>query len=290
MTSGAIGILHPGEMGAAVAKLLADSGREVVYASACRSQATTGRAKQAGLVDAGTVADVVARADVVLSICPPHGAVDVAREVAGFRGTYVDANAVSPTTVRTIASLIEAGGGTFVDGGIIGGPPRRAGTRLYLSGTAAERVAALFADTVLDARTVSAEIGKASALKMAYAGWSKGTSAMLLAIQALARAEGVEDALLAEWELSQPQLAARREGAATAAGHKGWRWIAEMEEIAATFGAAGLPAGFHQAAAEIFTRAPRVAATVPVDLDEVVAALASRDRQDSSNTTGTAVG
>lgn len=274
---GTIGILHPGEMGAAVAALLAGAGREVVYASAGRSAATVTRAKEAGLVDAGTVADVVARSSVVLSICPPHGAVDVARSVAGFGGTYVDANAVSPTTVREIGALVEAGGGTFVDGGIIGGPPQREGTtRLYLSGTAAEQVAALFADTVLDARTVSDEIGKASALKMAYAGWSKGSAAMLLAIQALARAEGVEDALLAEWDESQPQLAARRQGAATSAGHKGWRWIAEMEEIAATFGAAGLPAGFHQAAAEVFTRAPRVAATDPVDLDEVVAALASR--------------
>ena len=278
MSLGVIGVLHPGEMGAAVAKLLADRGHEVVYASAGRSEATVGRAKEAGLVDAGTVAEVIARSSVVLSICPPHGAVDLAREVAGYGGTYVDANAVAPATVRSIATLIEDGGGTFVDGGIVGGPPRREGTRLYLSGTAAEQVAALFADTVLDARTVSDEIGKASALKMAYAAWGKGSAAMVLAIQALARAEGVEDALLAEWELSQPQLAARREGAATSAGHKGWRWIAEMEEIAATFSTAGLPPGFHQAAAEIFARSPRVAQTEPVDLDEVVAALVARDR------------
>ncbi len=111
---------------------------------------------------------------------------------------------------------------------------------------------------------------------MAYAGWTKGTAALLLALRALARAEGVEDTLLQEWALSQPALADRSRSAAQAATAKGWRWVAEMEEIAATMSAAGLPDGFHQGAAEIFRRAPRTntAAAGDLGLDVVLAALA----------------
>ena len=94
----------------------------------------------------------------------------------------------------------------------------------------------------------------ASALKMAYAAWTKGTGAMLLAIRELAQAEGVEDGLLAEWDLSQPELRERHERAARSAEAKGWRWVGEMEEIAASFEAVGLPGGFHQAAAEMYRR------------------------------------
>ena len=101
----------------------------------------------------------------------------------------------------------------------------------------------------------------ASAIKMAYAAWTKGMAAMLLAARALARAEGVEDTLLAEWALSQPSLAAQSERAATSAVFKGWRWIAEMEEIAHCMAEAGLPDGFHQAAAEIYRRCPRLPPT-----------------------------
>ena len=95
----------------------------------------------------------------------------------------------------------------------------------------------------------------ASALKMAYASWTKGSAALLLAARALARAEGVEEALLAEWGISQPGLAERSARAAGSAAAKGWRWVAEMEEIAAAMAAAGLPDGFHQAAAEVYRRA-----------------------------------
>ncbi len=141
-----------------------------------------------------------------------------------------------------------------MDGGIIGTPPVAPGfIRLYLSGPRAGQVRALFEGTAVDARLV-APPGTASAVKMAYASWTKGSAALLLAARALARAEGVEDVLLAEWGISQPGLEARSARAAGAAAAKGWRWIAEMEEIAATMAAAGLPEGFHQAAAEIYRR------------------------------------
>ncbi len=191
-------------------------------------------------------------------MCPPHAALGVARQVAGFCGLYVDANAVSPATAREIAGIVEAGGASYVDGGIIGTPPVAPGfIRLYLSGARAEEVHRLFAGTEVDARVIDGgAFTAASAVKMAYASWTKGSAALLLTARALARAEGVEDTLLAEWGISQPGLAGRSERAAGSAAAKGWRWVAEMEEIAAAMAAAGLPDGFHQAAAEIYRRYP----------------------------------
>jgi 3-hydroxyisobutyrate dehydrogenase-like beta-hydroxyacid dehydrogenase len=251
-----IAVIHPGEMGAAVAACLAMAGHEVVWASEGRSEQTAARARDARLADAGTLDQAVAKATVVLSICPPHAAVDVARAVSGFGGCYVDANAISPQTANEVAGIVEAGGATYVDGGIIGPPPVTAGsTRLYLSGAEAGSVRSLFDGTNLDARIVSSggPYG-ASAVKMAYAAWTKGSAALLLAARELGEACGVSDALLGEWELSQPALAGRLASAAQSAAKKGWRWIAEMEEIAATMSAADLPPGFHLAAADIYRR------------------------------------
>ena len=239
-----VGLLHPGEMGAAVGAVLRGQGQRVVWASEGRSEETRARAESAGLEDVGSVTKV-AEADVVFSICPPHAALEVARSVGGLDGVYVDANAVSPATAAKAADVVER----FVDGGIVGSPPREPGTtRLYLSGDEAPAVAELFADSVLDARVVS----NASAVKMAYAAWTKGTTAMLLAIRELACREGVEETLLAEWDLSLPELRDRHARALRSAEAKGWRWVGEMEEIAATFEAEGLPGGFHRAAAEVY--------------------------------------
>jgi len=178
-------------------------------------------------------------------VCPPHAAVEVAAETEGFDGLYVDANAVSPDSAREVAALHPR----FVDGGIVGPPPREAGTtRLYLSGAEAPAVAALFEGSIVGTRLVA----DASALKMTYAAWSKGTAALLLAIRDVARANGVWDDLQAEWRDSAPDLPARLEAAERSAAAKGWRWIGEMEEIADTFAAAGAPEGFHRAAAEVY--------------------------------------
>jgi 3-hydroxyisobutyrate dehydrogenase-like beta-hydroxyacid dehydrogenase len=244
-----VGVLHPGEMGAAVAGAMRGRGETVLWASAGRSEASAERARQAGLEDAGDIAELCRRCDVLLSICPPHAALDVARAASGFAGTYVDANAISPETARTIAGLH----GRFVDGGIVGPPPLRPGaTRLYLSGAEAESIAGLFAETDVDARVISAEPGAASALKAAYAGWTKGSAALLLTQRALARAEGVEDVLLEEWRLSLPELEEEYASAERSAQRKGWRWVGEMEEIARSMAARDLPTGFHEAAAEVF--------------------------------------
>jgi 3-hydroxyisobutyrate dehydrogenase-like beta-hydroxyacid dehydrogenase len=243
-----IGLLHPGAMGAAVGGMLARAGREVLWASDMRSEASAERARAAGLRDAGTVAHLAARSDLVLSICPPHAALDTARAVGDFGGIYVDANAVSPSTAAEIRVIV---GPRYVDGGIIGPP---SGPRLYLSGAEADAVAEVFAGSGLATPVLGPEPTTASALKMAYAGWTKGSAALLLTVRAAAREHGVEAALIAEWEQSIPSLPERSRQAAHAADEKGWRWVAEMEEIAATMAAAGLPAGFHAAAAEVFRR------------------------------------
>jgi 3-hydroxyisobutyrate dehydrogenase-like beta-hydroxyacid dehydrogenase len=253
MAAATVGLLHPGEMGAAVGAVLRGRGDRVVWASEGRTAETRERAEEAGLEDAGSVEEVARRSDVILSVCPPHAALEVAGAVAGFRGVFVDANAIAPGTAREVEAVIAAGGGDCVDGGIVGAPPRAAGTtRFYLSGPEAESVAGLFIESVVDARILSGEVGTASALKMTYAAWTKGTAALLLAIGELARAEGVEPALHEEWRISLPDLPDRSQRAARSAQAKGWRWVGEMEEIAATFDAAGLPDGFHRAAAEVF--------------------------------------
>jgi 3-hydroxyisobutyrate dehydrogenase-like beta-hydroxyacid dehydrogenase len=263
-------------MGAAVGATLRGAGETVLWASAGRSAATAERARQAGLEDVGSVRELHRRCDLLICLCPPHAAVEVADAVRAFSGIYVDANAVSPGTAQAIAGRVDR----YVDGGIVGSPPTTQGTtRLYLSGQEAGAVAELFAGTMLEATVVSDQPGAASALKMTYAAWTKGSSALLLAIRAVARVDGVEDALLREWGMSLPDLEEQSAVAARSARRKGWRWIGEMEEIAQTFAAAGLPDGFHLAAAEIYRRACQDAVDED-DLERLLAGLAAGDASD----------
>jgi 3-hydroxyisobutyrate dehydrogenase-like beta-hydroxyacid dehydrogenase len=253
MSDVTIGLLHPGEMGAAVGKCLAGAGHRVLWVPDGRGSATRERAEAAGLTGVA-FGEIVTRSEVIVSVCPPHAARDVARQVAGFGGLYLDANAISPATAGEVAAIVAAGGAGYTDGGIVGPPPVAPGsTRLYLSGPRAAEAQALFGGTAVDARVVPPP-GSASAVKMAYASWSKGSAALLLAARALARAEGVEPVLLEEWGISQAGLEKRWDGADAAAAAKGWRWVGEMEEIAAAMAAAGLPEGFHQAAADMYRR------------------------------------
>lgn len=271
-----IALLHPGEMGAAVGACLVGRGHRVLWASSGRSAATGSRAKAAGLEDAGTLERALEPAHIVLSVCPPHAATATAREVAGrkFRGIFVDCNAIAPDTAREAARIAEAAGAKFVDGGIVGPPPTRNGSsRIYLCGGSSGDIATLFAGTNMEAVPLDAPVGAASALKACYAAWTKGATALLAAIRTLARHEGVDDALLDEWKRSQPELPKRSE-AVTAAARKAWRWIGEMEEIAASFRAAGLPDGFHLAAAQIYRELERFKDPgAPPSLDEVTATL-----------------
>jgi 3-hydroxyisobutyrate dehydrogenase-like beta-hydroxyacid dehydrogenase len=279
-----VGLLHPGEMGAAVGGCLVSVGHEVLWDPTGRSRASTGRALAANLTGV-TFDRLIARSSVILSICPPHAALDIAHQVAstGYTGVYVDANAISVPTAEQVSAVVTAAGATYVDGGIIGMPPEVAGhTRLYLSGPRAAEVRPLFNRSPLDARIAEGPLYAASSVKMAYAAWTKGSAALLLAARALARASGVERTLLSEWSLSQQGLGEQSERSASAAAAKGWRWVAEMEEIAASMAAAGLPPGFHEAAADVYDRAARAETTAtrrpaapeqPSTLDTIMSAL-----------------
>lgn len=226
------------------------------------------------MVDVGSLADLATTADVIISVCPPGAAAAVARDVVatGFDGIYVDVNAISPASAR----LIGAGFDSFVDGGIVGPPVQSAGsTRLYLSGGRAPEVADLWAGSLLETRIVDGDTGAASAVKVCYAAWTKGTAALLLTIRALAVAEGVENTLLDEWETSQSGLAAQSERAATGNAPKAWRFVGEMDEMAASFSAHGLPDGFASAAAGVYERLAGFKDTTGVNLDAVIEALLS---------------
>jgi 3-hydroxyisobutyrate dehydrogenase-like beta-hydroxyacid dehydrogenase len=273
-----IGVLNPGEMGSAVGAALRAAGHRVLWASAGRGAATAARARADGLEEAGDLAAVTRVASTIVSVCPPHAALDLAREVAALRygGVFVDGNAVSPATAREIGRVVEAGGATFVDGGIVGPPPRKPGVaRLYLSGGAGPRVAALFQGGLLEPVVVEGPPGAASAVKVAYAAWNKGHQALLMAVRAFAVHEGVDAALLAEWARSQPGLAQRSEDAVRSTARKAWRFVGEMEEIAAAFGAAGLPDGFHAASAEVYKRLAGWKDTpTPPSVEEIAKTLA----------------
>jgi len=244
-----VAVLHPGEMGSAVGAALRDVGVDVCWLWAGRSSESRIRAQKAGIEPVDDLTGV----DMVLSVCPPGHALDVARSVAGFRGFYVDANAVSPATAAQVAGIVTAGGAAYVDGGIIGPPPGAPGTtRLYLSGARAGEVAMAFHDSRLEPVVVDAGPYAASATKMTYAAWTKISAALLLSAREAARALDVDDVLSAEWGISQPDLAAQLQRAERSATAQGWRWAAEMREIARTFSDAGQPDGFGAAAARVF--------------------------------------
>lgn len=269
-----VGFLHPGLMGETLA---ANCSATPMWVSAGRSQDTRERAESHGLTEVDSLGELVERADAIVAICPPGAAVTVADEVAeaGFNGLYVDANAISPATARSIAGRF----GHFVDGSVIGPPAHTPGTtRLYLSGERASEVAGWYDGSALDARVIGGEPGAASAIKMAYASWTKIGSAMNLAIRALATAEGVDEALVDEWKLSQPGLVERSDRAAAGVSPKAWRFIGEMDHIAAAFAEAGLPSGFADAANDIYARMAGFKGTSGTTLDEVIDALGVRSR------------
>ena len=257
MTFRTIGVLHPGAMGVTVGASIKSGGNRVIWASEGRSQATLERAFQSGLEDVRYLNELIQASEVIVSVCPPHAAVDLARTVirGGFKGVYVDVNAVAPATSRQIMQIVLSSKARYVDGGIIGPPALKQGTtRLYLAGQPAETVKELFDQGILEAIVIGNIPGRASALKMCYAAWTKGSSALLLAVRALADAEDVTEALLKEWDLSQPGLKARSEAAAVTSAPKAWRFVGEMEEIASTFKEVNLPDGFHLGAAELYKR------------------------------------
>ena len=252
-----IGFLHPGAMGISLAVSAQNSGFEACWISDGRSPATRIRAEEHSLTDLNTLAHLTQTCSALVSICPPQAALDVAKSVAAlsYAGLYIDANAIAPQTAQHIQHTVEQCGARFVDGGVIGGPAWEAGsTWLHLSGQAAEEAASFFAGGALETNTLGDEIGKASALKMAYAAYSKGTTALLAGILALAEHFEVREQLEEQWEKYDPGFTAQTHARTRRVTAKAWRFAGEMNEIASTFWEAGLPRGFHQAAGEIYQR------------------------------------
>ena len=211
--------------------------------------------------------------DIVLSVCPPHAAAAVAREARGFAGIYVEANAVSPATARAIGEIATSGTAAFVDGGIIGAPPKPGakGPTLYLSGEDAAQVEATLGRLGIQARAIEGGVGAASALKMSYAGITKGITAIATIMVLGAARAGAGEALLAELRESQPLLLARFAKGLPDMAPKAYRWVAEMQEIAAFL--EGDPAGvsMFQAAAELYDRIARDAAAERQEVGELEA-------------------
>lgn len=277
-TGNRILLLHPGEMGQALGRALIAAGQSVIWVSDGRSAATRKRAEDSGLIEVTGLCEGLANADIVLSVCPPDAAETQAATVAaaGYGGPYIDGNAVAPATARRIAETVSRAGATLIDAGIVGPPPQKEGTtRFYVSGPQADTVAGLFAGSVVEAIPVGDTIGAASAVKMAYAAWTKGSTALLIAVRALARSEGVEDDLLAEWARSQPALLKRNVSSSIA---KAWRFTGEMHEVSKTFADNHLPPGFHTAAAELYQDLDPFKDKWDVTLEEALEELIGKSR------------
>lgn len=252
-----IGVLHPGEMGISIAASALNNGHQVYWMSEGRSDKTRDRAEKHGLIEVYSLVEFCQTCDLIFSICPPHAAEESARSVieAGFKGYYLDANAISPQRAIRIGQMLEGNNIQFVDGGIIGGPawkPKE--TWLYLSGQQANKIALCFSNGPLETKIIGNEIGKASALKMCYAAYSKGTTALLAAVLATAQSLGVHEELYQQWELDNKGFSEQVDRRVTRVTAKAWRFEGEMKEIAQTFQEAGLPDEFHKAAAEIYRR------------------------------------
>jgi len=258
MAVNTVAILSPGDMGHAVGRALGEHGLEVITCLDGRSERTRRLAEKGGFRDVPTLKDMISQADLVFSILVPSEAIGVARRVAeairvtGSDTAFADCNAVSPQSALVMNEIINAAGGRFIDGSIIGGPPAK-GTppRVYVSGPDISLVTELDGKGIV-VRSMGDGIGRASAIKMCYAAGTKGTSALYTALLTAADALGVSEELAVELRASQPDLHKRLEDQVPGLPIPAARWIGEMEQIAATFEHVGVTPAFHQGAAEMF--------------------------------------
>jgi len=270
-----VGILSPGDMGHTVGERLRSHGLRVIAHLKDRSARTRGLAEKAGIEEVRSYEALVEEADVVLCILVPAEASAASKRVAdALRSTgadllYADCNAVAPQTTIEIGETITSAGGRFVDASIIGPPPRREGaTRFYASGVHAGELAKL-EGYGLAVPVISDRIGDASAIKMCYAGLTKGLTALCTNLLVAAEALGIRDALFDEYDLSQAAMLQRMQGLA-GMPPKSRRWVGEMEEIAATMASVGMSPKFHEGAADIyrFVGDSPLADRTPEDPDE----------------------
>jgi len=281
-----IAIVAPGAMGSAVALRLAEHGARVLTSLAGRGPASRSRARAAGMVDASD--RQLAEADIILSILPPAEAAGLAGRLAPAlaladrKPVYVDCNAVDVGTVACIADIIGASGAPFVDGAIIGPPPRpgQPGPVFYLAGEPASGLGIL-GRLGLRIRILEGPVGAASALKMAYAGITKGLTALGAAMVLAADRAGAGPALLEELAASQPQLLQRFRKALPDMYPKADRWAAEMREVAAFAGADGAVARLYQSVADFYERLGADFSDERLEIGRLDAFLALAERADN---------
>ena len=257
MALGTVAILSPGSMGSAVGQALRESGYDVVTNLDGRSERTRALAEEAGFRAVSGIDSIVEEADLVMSILVPSEAISVAREAAaamkrtGASPAYADCNAVSPDTARELGGIIEAAGGRFIDAGIIGGPPGSGSPpRFYASGPHEAVIGELDGKGII-VPLLGGDVGRASAIKMCYASLTKGVSALQTAALVAAYRLGLSSELEEEMSSSQANVLAQMQSVIGLPG-KAFRWVGEMEEIAATFESVGVTGNFHHGAAEIF--------------------------------------
>ena len=252
-------VIAPGMMGAAVGKRLADNGLKVLTSLAGRSEATAARARASGMIAASD--EEIAASDYILSILPPGDAVSLAErfvpalKASNAKPIYADCNAINPVTVERVAAVIAPTDCPFVDAGIIGSPPKPgdAGPRFYASGPAAPRFAAL-RQFGLDIRVLDGAMSAASALKMSYAGITKGAQAIGAAMMLAASRAGSADALFAELSSSQKEMFGWFKRGLALMPPKAYRWIAEMHEIAGFVGEDPAAHELYEGAAHFYER------------------------------------
>lgn len=274
-----VAIVAAGSMGAAVGARLRARGATVLTSLDARSGVTRERARAAGMTAVSD--EELVRADFVLSVVPPAVALPLAQRFAQSlassptKPVYVDCNAVSPATAQRIGDCITGAGGSFVDAGIIGPPPREGapGPNFYASGSDASRFEAL-TEYGLEVRVLEAPIGAASALKMSYAGITKGLIAVASAMLLAATRAGVADALRAELEESQRSLIASFRRSVPGMFPKAYRWVAEMQEIAAYAGEDAAAAQVYRGAAELYARLARDLESAGIETGRLTAFLA----------------
>ena len=254
-----VAVVAPGMMGAAVGKRLVDNGVKVLTSLKGRSSETAARAKAAGMVTATD--EEIAATDFILSILPPGDALSFAERfvpalsASNAKPVFVECNAINPKTVERVAAAVAPTNCPFVDAGIIGQPPKPgdSGPRFYASGPAASRFAKL-RDYGLDVRVLGGVMSAASALKMAYAGITKGTQAIGAAMMLAASRAGNADDLFAELQGSQKELFPWLKRQLSMMPPKAYRWVAEMQEIAGFVGEDPAARELYEGAAHFYER------------------------------------
>lgn len=254
-----VGIMSPGDMGSAIGKVFSDSGFDVITCLEGRSELTRLRAQESGIRNVQSIDELVTEAELILSVLVPSQALAMAELVTGSirltgsRPSYADLNAIAPQTVMKINAMMKDAGVNFIDGGIIGAPPKagRSGTRIYCSGPDTALLESL-AEAGLDIRRLGPRIGQASGLKMVYAASTKGITALWAELLVAAKALGLEEALMDEFKLSKVDILEVLNGRIPSMPRRARRWVGEMEEIAATFEGVGLTPRMLLGAADIY--------------------------------------